>query len=52
MQLKQSDTVNISLQFRIIDKLLCDLILANYPITIRNSRDEDFIRNNFKVVSI
>ena len=52
MLLKQSDTVNISLQFRIIDQLLCDLILANYPITIRNSRDEDFMGNHFKIVSI
>ena len=51
MQIKQTDTVTISLQFRIIDKLLCDFKLTNYPITIRNSRDEDFMGNNFKYLA-
>ena len=52
MQIKQTDTVNISLQFRIIDKLLCDFISKNYPITIQNSRDEDFMGHNFKILRI
>ena len=52
MQIKQIDTLNISLLFRIIDKLSCDFILTNYPITIRNSHDEDFMVNNFKILSI
>ena len=52
MQIKQTDTVNISVQFRINDKLLSDFILTNYPITIQNSPDEDFMGNNFKILSI